>query len=172
MLGSGWLCQQRSPCLYWSVWGMRREGRVQADRCSDTRRHTHKKKQQKNKNKGEEQFRTRAKSAELENIINSSPVWTGNIKKCKSGSYGKESAWFPADRWKEYFSQQVKADTVFSSLQKAENTTDESGIISPLLFPALLSLRPLQLGSSPCSTSQLHSSQAENQQNNLKMPIK
>lgn len=142
------------------------EGRESAGRCSDT--HTNKKK----KKKGEEQLRTRARSAEVKNIINGSPAWTGNIKKYKSGSYGKESARFPADRWKEYFSQQVKADVVFSSLQKAENITDESGIISPLRFPVLLSLRPFQLRSSPGSAAQLHASQAENQQNNLKMPIK
>lgn len=164
MHGWGWPCQHPSLCparVLWSVWGMRREGRVQAD----AQTHTPIK-------KGEEQLRTRARSAEVKNIINGSPAWTGNIKKYKSGSYGKESARFPADRWKEYFSQQVKADVVFSSLQKAENITDESGIISPLRFPVLLSLRPFQLRSSPGSAAQLHAWQAENQQNNLKMPMK
>jgi len=49
-------------------------------------------KKTKPKQKGKEQFRTRAKTAELGNIVNSSPVRTGNVKKYKSGSYGTESA--------------------------------------------------------------------------------
>lgn len=62
------------------------------------------------------------------------------LRNVKSGSYGKESALFPADRLKEYFRRQVSADVVFSSLPNAENTADESGIIPPLLFPAQLSV--------------------------------